>query len=72
MAKAWQSKWTGAYEHTQRILRLLASGYYQKGYSRWHLVNLMNRGVASVVSYLVEGNPKVMIQSMSVELQEYA
>jgi len=72
LAAAWGKKWEGALDHTQRLTRLWASGYFDKGYARWHLINLMNRGVSTVVSYLCEGNPKVLVEPKAPKLRYYA
>lgn len=72
LAKSWTDKWQGALEHTQRLAKLWASGYFDRGYARWHLINLMNRGVSTVVAYLCEGNPKVLIESLAPNLRYYA
>jgi len=72
LARAWQTKYEGALNHSQKLMNLWISGYYQRGYSRWHLINLMNRGVSTIVSYLVEGNPRVLIEPLSPQLRTYA
>lgn len=72
LAKAWQKKWEGPLGHSQKLVNLWVSGYYQKGYARWHLINLMNRAVSAGVSYLAEGNPKVLIEPASPKLRRFA
>lgn len=72
MADAWQKRWEGALQHSQRLMRLWASGYFDPGYTRWHLVNLMNRGVSAITSFLVEGDPRVMVEPLSPKLGVYA
>lgn len=72
LSAAWSKKYEGALEHSQRLVRLWASGYFDKGYARWHLINLMNRGVSTVVAYLVEGNPKVLVEPLAPQLRYYA
>uniref|UniRef100_A0A6M3II29 Portal protein n=1 Tax=viral metagenome TaxID=1070528 RepID=A0A6M3II29_9ZZZZ len=72
LAKAWADKWGGAYEHSQKLQQLWISGYYNKGYSRWHLINMMNRAVSSGVAFLAEGNPRVLIEPKAVGLQTFA
>jgi len=72
LASAWSKKWEGAHEHSQRLLRLCASGYFDKGYARWHLVNLMKRGVTSIASFLIEGDPKVGVYSKVPSMKQYA
>jgi len=72
LARAWPKKYEGALHHSQRLERLWISGYYNKGYSRWHLINLMNRAVSAGVSYLAEGNPKVSIEPRAPKLRSFA
>ena len=72
LTDSWKKKWEGAFDHSQRLLRLCASGYFQKGYGRWHLINLMKRGVSTITSYLCEGNPRVMVESLVPKMKPYA
>ena len=72
LAKSWLTKWDGALAHSQKLEQLWISGYYNKGYSRWHLINLINRAVSSGVSYLAEGNPKVSIEPKAPKLRSFA
>jgi len=72
MSAAWPKKYEGPLSHSQKLINLWVSGYYQKGYSRWHLINLMNRAVSSGVSYLAEGNPKVLIEPAAPKLRQFA
>jgi hypothetical protein len=72
LAKSWQAKYEGPLLHSQKLQQLWISGYYNKGYSRWHLINLMNRAVSAGVSYLAEGNPKVSIEPKAPKLRSFA
>lgn len=72
LAKSWEKKYEGPLYHSQRLQELWISGYYNKGYSRWHLINLMNRAVSAGVSYLAEGNPKVSIEPKAPKLRSFA
>lgn len=63
LAKYWAKKNEGAYKHTQKLLRSYASGYYDSGYTRNHTINLVDRGVNTISPFLVEGNPKLLVQS---------
>jgi hypothetical protein len=72
LAKAWQDKYEGALLHSQKLQKLWISGYYDKGYSRWHLINLMNRAVSAGLAYLAEGNPKVLIEPIAPSLRTFA
>ncbi|TET14309.1 MAG: hypothetical protein E3J77_04925, partial [Actinobacteria bacterium] len=64
MAKLWMKKNETVLKHQQKLLKLWASGFYEDGYSRDHLINLIDRGIYSIVPYLVEGNPKIMVETL--------
>jgi hypothetical protein len=64
LAKLWMQVNEPIQEHQQMLLRLWASGFYDKGYGREHLINLTDRGVGTIVPFLVEGNPKVMVETL--------
>ena len=72
LAKTWEKKFEGPLHHSQMLEKLWISGYYNKGYARWHLINLMNRAVSAGVSYLAEGNPKVSIEPKAPKLRSFA
>jgi hypothetical protein len=72
LAKAWQKKTEAPLDKRQKLLRLWASGFFDMGYSREHLVNLVDRGVFTIVPYLVEGNPKIMVESLVGNFRTWA
>ncbi|NIT56974.1 MAG: hypothetical protein GWN00_12285, partial [Aliifodinibius sp.] len=72
LAQAWQKKQEPGLEKRQKLLALWASGFYDKSYGRQHLINLIDRGVFTIVPYLVEGNPKVMVETNIGNLRPYA
>lgn len=72
LARSWQKKYEGSLFHSQRLEQLWISGYFNKGYDRFHLINLMNRAVSAGVSYLAEGNPKVSIEPKAPKLRSFA
>lgn len=72
LQKAWQKKNESALAHRQKLLALWASGFFDKGYSREHLINLIDRGVFTIVPYLVEGNPKIMVETLVGNLRPWA
>jgi len=47
----------------QRLLALWASGFFDSSYGREHLINLIDRGVFTIVPYLVEGNPAIQVET---------
>lgn len=72
LARAWQKRQEEPLKNRQKLLALWASGYYDAGYSREHLINLMDRGVFTIVPYLVEGNPKIMVESLPINYRSWA
>lgn len=63
LAKYWQKSNEGALKHRQKMLKAYASGYYDTGYTRRHILNLIDRGVSSIVPFLVEGDPKILVKT---------
>jgi len=63
MATAWQEKWKEPLAKNQKLLKLWASGYFDSSYEREHLINLIDRALFTIVPYLVEGNPKVLVET---------
>ena len=63
LAQAWQKKQEPALEKRQKLLALWASGFFDASYGREHLINLIDRGVFTIVPYLVEGNPKILVET---------
>lgn len=72
LVQAWQKRQETALEKRQKLLALWASGFFDKGYSREHLINLIDRGVFTVVPYLVEGNPKVLVETKIANCRPWA
>jgi hypothetical protein len=52
------------FKHQQVMLRLWASGFFNTNNNREHLINLIDRGVGTIVPFLVEGDPKVMVETL--------
>ena len=72
LCKLWQEKNKAALTHRQRLFELWASGYFDAEYSREHLVNLLDRGVYTIVPYLVEGDPQVMVETLAINYRPWA
>jgi hypothetical protein len=72
LAQAWQKKQEPALEKRQKLLALWASGFFDANYSRQHLINLIDRGVFTIVPYLVEGNPKVLVETKIANARPWA
>ena len=64
ITKAWPQKWHDPQEHTQKLLASYASGYFDSRKAREHPINLTDRGVSTIVPFLVEGNPKLLVESI--------
>ena len=72
LCKTWQKLAEGPLTHSQKLWAAVASGYYDLGYSRTHTVNLVDRGVGTMVPFLVDGDPKVMVETKIPEYQGWA
>ena len=72
LVKAWQKRQEAPLQKRQKLLALWASGYFDEGYGREHLINLIDRGVYSIVPYLVEGNPRIMVETLVANLRPLA
>lgn len=72
LVEAWKEFAAPAMEKRQALLKLRASGYYDEKYGRNHVLNLINRGISTVVPFLVEGNPKVMVDTTVLEYKPWA
>jgi hypothetical protein len=68
----WQKKNETILNHQEKLLKLWASGFFDLEYGREHLINLIDRGVFTIVPYLVEGNPKVMVETLISNLRSWA
>lgn len=64
MCKLWQKKNEAVQKHQLKLLKLWVSGFYDLQYGREHIINLIDRGVFTIVPFLVEGNPKVMVETL--------
>lgn len=64
LVRAWQKKWEDPQLHTQKLMASYASGYFDKRLAREHPINLTDRGVSTIVPFLVEGNPKLLVESI--------
>ena len=72
LTRAWQKRQETALEKRQKLLALWASGFFGSNYSRQHLINLIDRGVFTIVPYLVEGNPKVLVDTKIANCRPWA
>jgi len=72
LSRAWQKKQEASLKHRQKLLALWASGFFDLGYEREHLINLIDRGVFTIVPYLIEGNPRIMVETLVGNLRPWA
>jgi hypothetical protein len=72
LVQAWQKRCEVPLMHRQKLLALWASGFFDAGYSRSHLINLLDRGVFTIVPYLVEGNPKILVETKIANCRPWA
>lgn len=72
MSELWVKRCEPMLKHRQSLLKAYASGFYKEGYSRTHTMNLIDRGVNTIVPYLVEGNPKVLVETKIPKLRPFA
>lgn len=63
LTRAWKKRNEEPLKKRQKLLALWASGFFDAGYSRSHMLNLIDRGVFTIVPYLVEGNPKILVDT---------
>lgn len=72
MAKLWKKKNEIILRKQEKLLRLWASGFFDDTYGREHLINLIDRGVFTIVPYLVEGNPRVSVETLVASYKPWA
>lgn len=72
LVKAWQKKQEPSLQHRHNLLALWASGFFDPGYTRQHLINLVDRGVSTIVPFLVEGNPQIMVDTLVGKYRPWA
>ena len=72
LVQAWQKRQEVPLQKRQKLLALWASGFFDAGYGREHLINLIDRGVFTIVPYLVEGNPKILVETKIANCRPWA
>jgi len=72
VAKSWQRIAKPMLAHRQQMFKSWAAGYYSEGKSPYHTVNLLGRGVDTIVPFLVEGNPRFMVESRAGNYKRWA
>lgn len=59
-------------KHRYKMLEAWASGYFNKGRSRTHMINFMDRGISTVSAFLVSGNPKINVTTKIPRFRSFA
>ncbi len=72
LAVAWQKLAKPALKHRYDLLKLRASGYYDENYTKWHVLNLVDRGISTIVPFLIEGNPRISVDTRVINYRPYA
>ena len=72
IAKLWEIRCRPMLKHRKKLLQAWASGFFDEGYSRTHTLNMIDRGVSTIVPYLVEGNPKVLVETKIPRLRSFS
>ena len=72
LCEAWKKRQETPLMKRQRLLALWASGFFDAKYGRQHLINLIDRGVFTIVPYLVEGNPKILVETKVANCRPWA
>ena len=72
LVRAWQKRMEAPLQKRQKLLALWASGFFSTGYQREHMINLIDRGTFTIVPYLVEGNPRLMVETLVGNLRSSA
>jgi hypothetical protein len=67
--KSWGILSKDTLAHRQRMFKSWAAGYYTAGRSPYHTINLMGRGVDTIVPFLVEGTPRFLVESRVANLR---
>ncbi|MEJ2648621.1 MAG: hypothetical protein P8016_09470 [Sedimentisphaerales bacterium] len=72
LATAWQKRLEAPLAKRQRLFAAWASGFFDDSYGREHMINLIDRGVSTIVPFLVEGNPRLMVETKVAGARSWA
>lgn len=72
LSRAWTLKWKDPTQHTYKLLQSYASGFFNRLAARSHPINLIDRGVSTMVPFLVEGTPKILVEAIVPNLRPSA
>lgn len=70
--KAWHILNEPMLKHRHKMFMAWASGYYEDKANPFHTINLIGRGVDTVVPFLVEGNPRFLVETPVNNYRPYA
>jgi len=63
LSKAWQEQAKAPLQKSKKMWQLWDSGYHVPGYSREHTINLLDRGMGAIIPFLVDGDPRIMVET---------
>lgn len=69
---AWQKLSEAPLKHRKTLIKLRSSGYYDPQYTKWHVLNLVDRGISTIVPFLIEGSPKVNVSTRVLNYRPFA
>lgn len=72
VAKSWGVLVKPMLQKRQQMFKMWAAGYYSERRGAYHTINLLGRGVDTVVPFLVEGNPRFMVESRAGNYRRWA
>ena len=70
--KSWHILNEPMLKHRHKMFMSWASGYYDERGHPFHTINLIGRGVDTVVPFLVEGNPRFLVETPVNNYRPYA
>jgi hypothetical protein len=71
-ANTWQRFIDPALKHSYKMWKAVAAGYYDDNRGAMSPVNLMDRGISTLVPFLVDGPPKVLVETKIPEYRPWA
>ena len=72
LTKGWQEMAEPSLKHSYKLWKAMESGYHTRGYQRQHTINLIARGVDTIVPFLVNGNPRTMVTTKIPKYKPWA
>ena len=73
LAHAWQKVQEDRLSKRRGMLKAFGGGYDLPARTNWkHTLNLISRGVGAIVPYLVEGNPRILVETRIANYRPWA